>query len=146
MDVVAMIVAALVGVPLLAVGIAHLLWSLGIMWPIRDSKLLARTVVGTPGVAKMRAKPLTFVTAVLIFAACVVAFSVADPTSGGGGLTALALLVGLAFLARGALGYTSWWARRTPEEPFRSLDRTNYAPLCLALGAGFLVLVVLRLT
>ncbi len=34
MDVIAMLIAALVGVALLAISIAHLLWSVGIMWPI----------------------------------------------------------------------------------------------------------------
>ena len=32
-----MLLAALVGVALLSISIAHLLWSLGFMWPIRDA-------------------------------------------------------------------------------------------------------------
>ena len=32
-----------------------------------------------------------------------------------------------------------------PVEPFRTLDRKTYSPLCLALGVGFIVLVVMRL-
>jgi hypothetical protein len=49
------------------------------------------------------------------------------------------------FLVRGGLGYTAWWAVRTPTEPFRRFDRKTYSPLCLILGAGFLILVVMRL-
>jgi hypothetical protein len=145
MDIAAMIVAALLGVALLAIAIAHLLWSFGIMWPIRDEKLLARSVVGRPGIERMPPRYLSFGVALLAFAACVIAFSAADHASGGAPLTLLALLGGLVFLARGAVGRTQWWVQRTPEEPFRTLDRKNYSPLCLALGAGFVALVVMRL-
>ncbi|MEO8882523.1 MAG: DUF3995 domain-containing protein [Devosia sp.] len=145
MDIAAQLIAAVVGIALLAVAIAHLLWSFGLMWPIRDEKLLARTVAGFPGIERMPAKYKSFAVAVAAFAACVLAFSVADHTSGGAPLTILALLAGLVFLARGAIGYTAWWAAKTPEEPFRTLDRKNYSPLCLALGIGFVVLVVMRL-
>ena len=145
MDIAAQLIAAVVGIALLAVAIAHLLWSFGLMWPIRDEKLLARTVVGFPGIQRMPAKYKSFGVAVAAFAACTIAFSVADPTSGGVALTVLALVAGLVFLARGAIGYTAWWATKTPEEPFRTLDRKNYSPLCLALGVGFVVLVVMRL-
>lgn len=145
MDIVAMIVAAVIGIVLLAIAIAHLLWSFGVMWPIRDEKLLARSVVGRPGIERMPPKYMSFGVAVLGFATCVIAFSVADPTSGGAPLTMLALLSGLLFLARGAAGYTAWWVARTPEEPFRTLDRKNYSPLSLILGVGFLLLVVMRL-
>jgi len=62
-----------------------------------------------------------------------------------GGAFALALLAAIVFLVRGTLGYTDPWAARTPEEPFRSLDRKIYSPLCLAIGLGFLFLVVMRL-
>jgi len=145
MDVVAMIIAAVLGIVLLAIGIAHLLWSLGIMWPIRDEQLLARTVIGRSGIDRMPPRYQSFGVAVLALAACVIAFSVADPAAGGAPLTLLALLAGAVFLARGALGYSAGWIARTPEEPFRSLDRKNYSPLCLIVGVGFVVLVVMRL-
>jgi len=145
MDIAAQLIAAALGIALLAIGIAHLLWSLGILWPIRNEQLLARTVVGFPGIERMPAKYKSFGVAVLILAACVVAFSVADPVSGGLPLTGLADLAGLVFLARGIIGYTAWWATKTPEEPFRSLDRKTYSPLCLLIGIGFIVLALIRL-
>ena len=55
------------------------------------------------------------------------------------------MLLALVFLARGVLGYTAGWRARFPTEPFATLDRKNYSPLCLVLGAGFLILVVMRL-
>jgi hypothetical protein len=146
MDLAAMLVAALLGVALLAIAIAHLLWGLGIRWPIRDEAVLASALSGAPGAARMPPWYRSLAIALLAFAACVVAFSVADHTAGGPPLTALALLAGILFLARGALGYTAWWRERTPGEPYRTLDRRNYSPLCLALGVGFVALVIMRLT
>lgn len=145
MEIAAQIIAAVLGIVLLAIAIAHLLWSVGIMWPIRDEALLARTVTGFPGRTRMPAGWKSFGVFVLAAIACTVAFAVADPVSGGLGLTLAALVCGLVFLARGVLGYTAWWAARTPEEPFRSYDRKTYSPLCLLLGAGFVVLVLMRL-
>ena len=53
--------------------------------------------------------------------------------------------VAVLFLVRGALGYTARWRAMFTEEPFATLDRKNYSPLCLAIGIGFVILVVLRL-
>lgn len=145
MDALAMIVAGLLAIPLLALAIAHLLWSVGIMWPIRDPALLARTVTGRPGPPRMPPKLLSFGVFLLALVACVIAFAVADPTSGGLGLTLLGVLAALGFFARGAVGFTAGWAARTPEQPFRSLDRKTYSPVCLAIGAGFLILAAVRL-
>ena len=49
------------------------------------------------------------------------------------------------FLARGVVGYTPWWAEKTPEPNFRLNDARVYSPLCLFLGLGFIALVILRL-
>lgn len=140
-----MLVASLIFVLLLAVAIAHFIWSVGGTWPIRNETLLAKTVVGQPGITKMPPKLASFAVAAAMLGAGFVALSLADETGGGAGLTALGALLGLAFLARGAIGYTAGWRARFPEEPFATLDRKNYSPLCLALGAGFLVLVLMRL-
>lgn len=138
------LIAAALGIVLIAIALAHLLWSIGIMWPIRDRKLLAQTVIGTPGIERVPFH-MSFGVFVLTAVACVIAFAVADPTSGGLVLSLLALVAGIVFLARGAVGYTGWWRTRTPTEPFRSLDRKTYSPLCLALGIGFLLLALIRL-
>ena len=47
-----MVVGSLTFVPLLMVAFAHLLWSLGRTWPIRNETLLAQTVVGAPGITR----------------------------------------------------------------------------------------------
>jgi hypothetical protein len=140
-----MVVGSLTFVPLLMVAVAHFLWSFGRTWPIRNETLLAQTVVGLPGITRMPNRLLMFAVALLILAAGVVALSLADHTSGGPWLTALGVLLALVFLARGVLGYTPGWRARFPTEPFATLDRKNYSPLCFWIGAGFLILVLMRL-
>jgi len=140
-----MLVAAIAFVPLLAIAIAHFIWSLGGTWPIRDEALLANTVTGFPGRTRMPPKIASFGVAVAVLAAGIVVLSLADRTAGGFWLSTLGVLAGLVFFARGVAGYTAWFAKLTPEEPFRSLDRKIYSPLCIGLGAAFVVLVILRL-
>jgi hypothetical protein len=140
-----MIVGSLTFVPLLMVAFAHFLWSLGRTWPIRNETLLAQTVVGSPGITRMPNRLLTFVVSLLILGAGIVALALADHASGGWWLTALGALLAVVFLARGALGYTAGWRARFPTEPFATLDRRNYSPLCFWIGAGFVILVVMRL-
>ena len=143
MDIAAQIIAAIIGIALLALAIAYLLWSVGIMWPLRNQRLLAQSVIGTPGAERLP-KSMSFGVFLITGAACIIAFAVADPSSGGAPLTALAALCAIVFLARGAIGFTASWQERTPEEPFRSLDRKTYSPLCLGIGVGFVILVIAR--
>jgi hypothetical protein len=139
-----MLLAALMFIPLLAIAIGGLLWSVGRIWPFRDPVLLAHAVIGRPGVDRVPRLP-TFVFTMIMLAAGVVALALADKTGGGTALTAIGVLFGLLFLARGVAGYSRWWADRMPLEPFYTANRKTYSPLALVLGAGFLVLVILRL-
>jgi len=141
-----MFISSLMFIALFAVALAHFLWSLGRTWPIRDEKLLAQTVVGFRDIERMPPRLASFAVAVAAAAAGVLALALADHDSGGLPLNLVGLLLAAIFLARGALGYTGWWAERTPEPNFRLNDRRVYSPLCLALGLGFLALVYFRLT
>lgn len=139
-----MLVAALVFVPLLAVAIAHFLWAIGSRWPIRDPELLARTVIGRPGIDRVP-RLAAFVVAVLVLAAGIVALALADPAGGGWLLNLVGIALAVAFICRGIVGYTAAWRAQFPLEPFATLDRRNYSPLCLFIGLGFAVLVIMRL-
>ncbi|MBI4920279.1 MAG: DUF3995 domain-containing protein [Devosia nanyangense] len=141
-----MLAGALTFVPLLTIAFAHFVWALGSTWPIRNEQLLVQTVFGAPGATKMPNRLLTFVIAVLLLAAGIIALSLADHTSGGIGLTVVGAVLALVFLGRGVLGYTAQWRARFPVEPFATLDRRNYSPLSLWIGVGFLILVVMRLS
>ncbi|HEY8574892.1 MAG TPA: DUF3995 domain-containing protein [Devosia sp.] len=140
-----MLIAAFMFVALLAVATAHFAWSLGSTWPIRGEKLLAQTVVGFEGIERMPPRLASFAVAVATLAAGILALALADHDSGGVPLTLSGLPLAAVFLARGFVGYSAWWARKTPEPNFRLNDRRVYSPLCLFLGFGFLALVVLRL-
>lgn len=137
-------IAGLVFIPLLAVALANLIWSFGGSWPLRDRALLAKTVVGKAGVTEVP-RLTALLVAIGALLAGIIALSLADPEAGGLGLNLLGTLLGLGFVTRGVLGYTSGWRDRYPEEPFATLDRRNYSPLSLLLGAGFLLLVLMRL-
>ena len=139
-----MFVAALIFVVLLTVSIAHLMWAIGAPWPIRDPELLARTVIGRPGVTRVP-RLAALIVAILVLAAGILALSLADHTAGDWWLTLIGVALAALFLGRGAIGYTQAWRARFSEEPFATLDRNNYSPLCLALGVGFLLLVIMRL-
>lgn len=139
-----MIIASIVFVILLTVALAHLLWSIGSRWPIKDPELLARTVIGRPGVTRVP-RFASFVIAVLVLAAGVFALSLADHDAGAWWLTAIGVVLAAVFLGRGALGYTTGWHQQFSLEPFVTNDRRVYSPLCLIVGAGFLILVIMRL-
>jgi hypothetical protein len=140
-----MLIAAFMFIVLLAVSFAHLLWSFGNTWPIRSEKLLAQTVVGFRGIERMPHRLTSFAVAVATLVAGIIALSLADHDAGGTTLTLLGVPLGAVFLARGAAGYTTWWAEKTPEPNFRLNDRRVYSPLCLFLGLGFVALTIMRL-
>jgi len=140
-----MLIAAFMFIALLAVSTAHFLWSIGKTWPIRGEKLLAQTVVGFRDIERMPPRLASFAVALATLAAGIIALALADHDSGGLALSLTGLPLAAVFLARGVIGYTSWWAEKTPEPNFRLNDRKVYSPLCLFLGAGFLALVILRL-
>ncbi len=139
-----MFVASIVFVILLAMALAYLLWALGSRWPIKDPELLAKTVIGRPGVTRVP-RLASLIVAVLVFAAGMVALSLADHTAGDWWLTALGAVLAALFLGRGALGYTVGWRARYSVEPFVTNDRRVYSPLFLIVGGGFLILVIMRL-
>lgn len=140
-----MLISAFMFIALLAVSFAHLLWSFGRTWPIRDEKLLAQTVVGFRDIERMPPRLASFAVAVATLAAGILALAMADHDSGGIALTLLGIPLAAVFLARGVIGYTPWWANQTPEPNFRLNDSRVYSPLCLFLGAGFVALTIMRL-
>ena len=136
--------ASIVFFLLLTVAIAHLLWAIGSPWPIRDPQLLARTVIGKPGVDRIPRLGALAV-AVLVMIAATLGTSLGDAASGGLPLTLAGVVLALVFAARGIAGYLPAWRAAHPLEPFAGLDRRYYSPLCLVVAACFAVLVVTRL-
>ncbi len=120
-----------------AIAAIHAAWGLQIWIPIRDEAALARAVVGGRGIDRMPgAIPCFLVVAALLMV--IAALWMPQMT--------LARLVlwgaALVFLGRGAVSYTPFWRKLTPQEPFRSNDARYFAPLCLALGLGLIVILI----
>jgi hypothetical protein len=132
-------------VVLTIVALLHAYWAFGGRWPGHDEPSLARMVVGSKGITAMPARGPTLAVAVVIFLAGVVALARVDlvpvplpPMLQSVAVTALAVV----FLGRGVASFTPWFRASQSEEPFATLDRRLYGPLCLALGTGFAALVV----
>ena len=139
--------AAFIAVVLLVLSILHLIWGFGGTWPEKDAQALARRVAGFKGVRDMpRPAACFFVAAALAFAAIItLAAAGVLPTSYPHWLVRTALgAVAAIFTLRGLLAYTPQWRERTPEEPFASLDRRYYGPLCLFIGGALTVIVFSR--
>lgn len=137
--------ASIVFLCLLTVALAHFLWAVGSKWPVRDPHLLARTVIGKPGIERVP-RLASLVVSLLLLGAAAIGAALADPLSGGLLLTICGAVLALVFGLRGLAGYTAAWRARFPLEPFATLDRRIYSPLCLVVALCFAVLVVMRLT
>ncbi len=137
-------IASLVFIPLLAISIVHLMWAFGSTYPVKSEKALAKTVAGFKGIEKMPPRLASFAVSVGTLFTGIWALSMADPAPSAT-LTIGGAILSLIFLGRGVFGYTKKWQALTPEEPFRSMDKKIYSPLCIALGLGFAFLVVWRM-
>lgn len=124
---------------LLIIALLHVIWGLGILWPLKDEKSLVNAIAGFQAVEKMPPATASFFVAFIVLVAAAISLDLGRKVLifppkialiGGAG-------VAIVFLSRGLLGYTRFWTKLTPEEPFRSLDSVLYSPLCLALGVSF---------
>ena len=119
--------------------LAHVLWALGVWWPIWDERRLARTVVGAPGITKM---PPSWASA-LVAAAWGISGVVLFGLTQGMAVIPDRLLVwaGWALVAvfglRGLASYVLPLFSVRMEEPFARLNLMVYGQLCLILAAGF---------
>ena len=128
-----------------AIAALHAHWGFGGHWPAANAERLAKTAVGTPNIDKMPSASSCFVVAAILTGVA------SWPLFAAGLLTEawprwLTLLAGAGiatvFVGRGLAGYTAAWRRRFSQEPFARLDRLVYSPLCLVLGAGYIVILM----
>ncbi|MEX3010933.1 DUF3995 domain-containing protein [Hoeflea sp. TYP-13] len=143
-----MLVSVTVATVLFAVSLLHFLWATGSPWPCADQQSLLRSVVGHPDLERFPSPLLTVLAATAIGFAGLFAlwaggiFSLPLPdwirTAG------IYVLIGI-FLLRGLSTYTPKRIWTAPIEPFATLDRRYFAPLCIALGCGFVWLLIANL-
>ena len=147
------ILALLISGPLYIAAALHILWAFGSTWPCKSEDQLIRTVMG----ARQRGKhskdqnSYLFKMFVTLWVAMMIAIAATLPLIKIGWLYApikpwvLSILLGgqgAIFLLRGLAGYTSKWQQLTPLEPFRTLDKVFYSPICIALGSASLSLAL----
>lgn len=141
------LLAVLLWVVLAAIAVLHAAWGLGSHWPCESEEALVRTAGGTPGATRMYPPSSCFLVAALLAGVSVwplFAVGLLDE-AWPRWLTVLAGAgIATVFIARGVAGYVPAWRRRQSAEPFATLDRRYYAPLCLLLGIGFLIILFLR--
>ncbi len=139
-------VAGFIFLVLLVTALLHIAWAFGATWPARDEQALVNAALGVEGASRMPSRGLTLVVAGGMIAAAVIALwgvgvvSLPLPdwicTAGLATLTAI-------FLLRGIVTYLP--VPMPVGQPFYRLNRLYYSPLILAIGVGYLALLITRL-
>jgi hypothetical protein len=140
------LVAGLIFVVLSVTALLHIAWAFGVTWPARDEQALVNAALGVEGASRMPSRSLTLVVAGGMIAAAIIAlwganvFSLPLPdwicTMGLATLTAI-------FLLRGIVTYLP--VPMPVVQPFYRLNQIYYSPLILAIGVGYLALLITRL-
>jgi hypothetical protein len=125
---------------LLAIGLLHLAWALGLNWPGTDGVSRAAYVVGTPNRALLGFFSWASI-ALAFFCAVAVVCIGQQPINGqfhaligyGGYLTLI-----LVFSLRGLAPYLTPVFNYARATPFYRLNRRYYAPTCLILAASLI--------
>ncbi len=135
--------AAVEAVLLVAIAVLHAAWGFGLRWPRRDEAALVALVVGYRH-ERMPSPSQCFVAASAIFAAGVILAWLSGYVHSPLSYRLIALLgLGMmtVFAGRGIAGYVPAWRDRFPRQPFATLDRWIYSPLCLAIAATCAILI-----
>ncbi len=141
---VALVSASAICLVLSVISALHAYWAYGGLWPGRDEASLVKTVIGAPGLETMPPTGLTMAVALLIFIAGLLPLMLVSGVPSGPpanlvwtGMVVLATI----FLVRGSLAFLPIFRKRHPQEPFATLDRHIYGPLCLLIGAGYVIVL-----
>ncbi len=125
---------------LTAMALLQSAWAFGMLWPGIDQQSLAHTVAWDVNITQLPPFPITFGVAIAIFAAGVCALWGAHlinlPLPNWVQKTSIIVLTFI-FTIRGIVTYLPNGPFANAVEPFKTLDATFYAPLILAIGAGY---------
>ena len=133
------ILGIIVFLVLMLIAAIHVYWALGGLWPMATELDLINMVIGAPDMTKMPSPAATLGVAILIFIAALAALAVSGSlTIAPRWLAQIAAAgAGFVFLARGVAGFFFEHIAWTPVEPFATMNRWYYSPLCLVIGASF---------
>jgi Protein of unknown function (DUF3995) len=132
---------------LAAIGLLHLSWAFGVVWPGRDEASLVATVIGRTRGGRMPSRPLTLLVAGAILGAAALVAAVsrhAVPAHFVAAALFAYAALDLIFMLRGLSGYVAPVWRHTEGTPFHRLNRLYYSPLCLLIAAGLSANLLLR--
>jgi len=139
------LIAIIIFAILTIISLIHIIWANGIFWPAKDEYSLVKMVVGEPSMRQMPSKKLTYIIAIIIFLGGIFALW-------GGGIITLPLPLWIRELALFLLAFVFGTRGLAPlivgkklgekTEPYKTLDKIIYAPLCLIISIGFVILLV----
>ncbi|MBI1399320.1 DUF3995 domain-containing protein [Hyphomonas sp.] len=124
----------------------YLLWAAGLTFPFANEQALARSIIGRRGITRVPSRlSFLYICVLLLFAALAAflmgGFSEQVPRAKPY-LVPVGLLLTFVFLGRGIVGVLPAFERAAPEQPYLSLNRRIYSPLCALVGIGFLFLTL----
>ena len=138
------LLGTLLAIVLACLGLLHLIWAAGMPFPFPNEQSLARSIVGRRGITRLPSRTSVALLGVLLLAAACAAAIMGHYAADLPALKLLLVPVGLflsaIFLLRGLVGILPAFERAAPEQPYLSLNRRLYSPLCALIGAGFLAL------
>lgn len=142
----AQLVSTLLAIPLAAASLLYFLWAAGVNLPFANEQALARSIIGRRGITRVPSRRTFAYLGVLLLAAAAAAFFLGGfseqvPRSKPF-LAPVGLLLALVFLGRGIAGILPAFERAAPEQPYLTLNRRIYSPLCALAGLGFLFLTI----
>jgi hypothetical protein len=136
-----LILTVLLSLVVAAIAVLHAYWGFGGLWPETTESDLAHAVIGDGRARMPGTLACVLVAAILAAVAAWPWLLLSHPKN------QIALLGGAAiaavFFLRGCAGYSLRWRARHGAEPFATRDMMFYSPLCVALAAAFVALLVL---
>ncbi len=136
------ILAYFVFLVLSTISAIHIYWGIGGYWPADSRANLVRTVVGTEH-RDMPSLSLTLLVSIIFFLIGLVPIfwlKIVIIPIDRGLLDILIILLGIIFTVRGFVTYTTVAVKYSTVEPFTTLNRRYYSPLCLVIAICFVII------
>ncbi len=141
MNIIALIIFAI----LIIIALIHLSWAFGSFWPARDEYSLVQMVIGEPDIRHMPSRKLIFFIAIAFFLAALFALwgaNIIMPPLPLWIRELVIFLLAFIFATRGLAPFLIAKQLGERVEPFKSLDKSLFAPISILISIGFIILLV----